>query len=50
MKNSYSMIETIKTDWLKISKYFKVQKRWKFIYLNFLLYVLNHKIDAKGSD
>jgi hypothetical protein len=44
VRPNFSTIESINDGWKDLAKYFEVQKKWKFYYAWYLLYVKNEKL------
>jgi len=38
---NFKLVESINNNWKELAKYFEIQKRWKFYYVCYTLYVKN---------
>jgi hypothetical protein len=41
---NFELIEKINNTWKPLAKYFEIQKRWKFYYVCYTLYLKNEKV------
>ena len=45
--STFSLIKEMDEGWRFLSKYFSINKSWKYLYINYILYIKNSKIPAK---
>jgi hypothetical protein len=50
LKSNFAFLDSINENWIKISKYVFLQKKWKLFYVNYSLFVLNQKLRQKDIE
>ena len=46
VKPNFATMETINDNWKELAKYFDIQRKWKFLYAWYTLYVKNEKLKS----